>query len=221
MMKQLIITSLLAFLSMAAYAQEEFFRDRGGISLVYGQGITDDDHFNAMGFSFVFKGGFSLGLTSQKVNEEVNPQVFIGYLSPYKERKYYSRTSIQLSYMSSSVVSVVGLNFGLSCIINATKHFPTSFNGGLSLNHVTYKSSATYYSGYGGVSVMQDDTDFIPVIAFAINQAFFANQVLSPFVSLGIGYDLTNNSTVKSFLFGVNVNFNGKKKVSQPEVILN
>jgi len=208
-MKKIILSSLVLMLSVHLIAQEEFFRNKGGMSLLYGYSHNKElGDFNSLGMAFTFKGGFSIGVASLELADEIKPQLHLGFLSAHKDKRFYMRNSMQLTYVSGAYARVIGANLGLSYLLNGNKQFPSSLNGVLSLNHINYKdqvNNAWHYS-------VTPQSEIVPVVGFAINQAFFAREVFTPYLGVGMGHDLNHNTSSLLLSFGINVNFNGKEK---------
>ncbi len=203
-MKQLLICCFLCLISIASYGQEEFYRDKGGMTLHYGHSYANEaGHFNSVGVGFLFKNGLALGVSNQPIADQVKPQLYLGYMTKPKTDNFYARANAQLSYISSSFARIVGVNLGLSYLLNGQKQFPSSLNGVFGINHVKLKEpeSNFYFTA--------TDSEMIPAVGIAFNQAFFAHHTLTPFISIGVGHELKNNTTGFSFSMGMNINFNG------------
>lgn len=203
-MKQFLICTFLCLASIASYAQEEFYRDKGGITLHYGHSYADVvGHFNSVGVGFLFKNGLALGVSNQPIADQVKPQLYLGYMSKPKTDNFYARANAQLSYISSSFARIIGGNFGLSYLLNGQKQFPSSLNGVFSINHIKLKKADS------NIYFTQADSEIVPAMGCAFNQAFFAHYTLTPFISIGVAHELKNNTTGFSLSMGININFNG------------
>ncbi len=186
-----------------AKAQEEFFKDMGGLSLAYGHSsVSEGSELNSFGASLVFNQGFTLGISSQQIGDETCPQFHAGFMRRWLDYDSFTRPFFYLSYVSSSYVSIISGNMGFSYLVNAQKKCPTSFSGIINLSNISYKDQ--YDNPYNSSS---SESEFVPVVGFVVNQALWANSIITPYVGLGIAYDLNYDNSSYSIALGINLNF--------------
>ncbi len=206
-MKSIALGSFLLLLVFKLSAQQEFYRENGGLSITYGHANSNEvGRFNSVGLGFVFPGGFAMGVASQQIGEEVKPQLYIGYQSPYKPDKAYMRTNMQLAYTANSKANIFSGSCGLSYIFNATSQLPTSLNGAFGFHYISFKNKDDF--GFG-----QSASDVLPYLGASINQALFSNQLFSPVLGTGIGHDFQHRHTNYLLHLSININFSGQRSV--------
>lgn len=205
-----LVVSLLFFLLSVllannSIAQEEFYRNKGGMTFNYGHSSNNvTGHFNTVGAGIMLKNGIAFGISNQPILDEVKPQIYLGYLSKHKDEDFYARCGVVLNYLSSPKAKIIGGGFNCSYILNAQKQFPTSINGVFGINHFSVKNNDDYR--------VLDDSQMVPTAGLIFNQAFFNNYSCTPYVGVGLGYQLSDQITSYLVSFGLNINFNGRKE---------
>jgi len=205
-MRKYIIVLLVLMSVIPCMGQQEFYRDKGGMSLMYSSAhLQDGGTSGSYGASMSFKGGFTAAIASAEIGDETKPQVMAGFISkPTTSKPAYARSSVMVSYLSVGSANIVGVNTGLAYLINAQRQFPTSINGGLAINYIFKNTDG------GSFDNEASGSNLVPIANIAVTQALFNRSTLTPFLSTGLGYDLTNSQSFWMVGLGVNVNFNGK-----------
>lgn len=198
---QTIILTLLCSLPMKA--QEEFLRPGGGMSLAYSHANSPEISTNAMGVNFTFKPGLSIGVASQQLGSETKPLFMAGFITDHKELNAYKRLGINVSYCGSNTVNSFGIHGSIAQLFNAQKNYPTSISLNFSAVNFVFKESSNYY--------FSEPAQLVPVVALALTQALAANSTLMPFLGIGLGHELKNNTSSFMLSIGLNLNFDGPK----------
>jgi len=202
-MKQIIPILLLTFVTYHLSAQEQFFRERGGFSFLYGSAYTQGENSNVFGFSAAFNPGIVLSIGSIELGEESNTMFSAGYLSKHKDLNRYVRGGLSLSYASSGRINIRGFSVQSSNMINAQKDYPTSIDFGVSIFHLSMKDKQKY-----GYTI---PNELVPSVNVGLSQAFKANGNIAPILGVGLAHDLNQSITSFSFSLGFNLNFDGPK----------
>jgi hypothetical protein len=190
----LFLCLIMGFSSV--YGQQQFLREDGGLSVLYGLGkVENSDVVGAFGALMSFRGGYSLGIAQFTIENTTYPRFIMGMVGKSKETDAYIRGSILGSYVNTSMASVIGFNGEIFYLINAQQDYPTSFDCGISLNYLDSKNS--------------NPSELLPIASIGINQSVFLNQTLTPYFGVSIGYDLKNSMANWSVGFGINLNFGG------------
>ncbi|MGQ1788393.1 MULTISPECIES: hypothetical protein [unclassified Saccharicrinis] len=211
-MKNTALLLFLVLLSMDIIAQEEFFRDKGGLSLIYGLSNAEgSDSHNSVGASIAFRSGLIVGLSSQQIADETKPQFHFGFQRKPMRKDSYTRPGFIFSYVKGSGIRAIGSTLGLSFLINAQEQSPTSITGILGITSITIKEEH-----HGFPRNLSTHSETIPIIGIGLNQALGAQEAISPIIGVGIARDLNYGITSFSFSLGLNFSFNGKTSDPPP-----
>ncbi len=190
---RLSISILFFLLSFNIYAQEEFFMDSSGVSLGYVKGLypTSINPYGA-GFSVVVE-RFVGEINLTKVDNNITSRsIGISYIIK-SEHYSYPRAKIGFFYTNIDNLDIFGLNMGVIKTFFPNRKFPFSMSA--------------YYTIYSALpSQKEKEFSFSNLMILGYTQAFFANNIVYPFISTSISLDVDNSMQKAASLISLGLN---------------
>jgi len=178
----LITVILICSNSEKIHGLEEFYSNQNGLSLMYLQGFNPTA--NAVGLSYYFKKGLTLGL--EKVNEVKLPSLSILYCPGWGVDSTYVKSGFGATYGYYEGFHIVAFHIGLIRSFSVESKFPFSLNVSISPQVIftANQSSPACTGGYND----RYNSGFAPIIGCGFTQAFFEQYRVYPYIGISLAY---------------------------------
>ena len=185
---------LIVLASIQLVGQQEFFKDKNGISAGYAPALGSGTPYDyALATGFYMKNGLAVEVGLQQVDVLSVPIVSVGYFIKQKDGKNLASPNFGLSYGYTEEYHLFALNFGVSSCFFREARFPFVLDGKISFQpYFGNKEKHPLTVGY--------------VVGLGYTQALYRNKIAYPFVGVQYGYDLTDDISMGSLLVGMNIN---------------